>query len=134
MTISAETERNLRLCVTVGVAVATAFSVWVLLNHVVGGSRAVERSGATVPAVIMAYYATGLFGGAVVGLLLPLARKPGGTIAVGAIAGSIAFISVQMAMKGAIWTWDRGTIVQTALLGIVFGSICAPLIARNVRR
>ena len=134
MMISAVTKRHVGLGIKVGVVLATVFSAWVLYNHSVAGSRAIESSGATVSGLLLAYYSAGVVGGALVGMLVPLARRPGGTILVGCVTAVIVLFAVQTARKGPFWNWDRRTVLQTTLLGVAFGAICGPWIAHDLRR
>ena len=134
MTTSASTRRHVTLGIRVGVLLATIFSAWVLYGHSVAGSRAIERSGATVAGLLFAYYSAGVIGGALVGALSPLARRPGGTILIGCVTAVVVLIVMQTARKGPIWTWDRRTLLQTTLLGVAFGAICGPWIAHDLRR
>ena len=134
MTTSAATKRHVSLGIQVGVLLATIFSAWVLYNHSVAGSRAIERSGATVAGLVLAYYSAGVIGGALVGALIPLARRPGGTILIGCVTAVIVVFALQTARKGSFWNWDRRTILQTTLLGVAFGAVCGAWIAHDLRR
>jgi hypothetical protein len=127
-------ERQIRFYVLAGVVMATFFTAWITILYLVGGRRVFEELNTSFLAALISYFAAGIIGGALVGLLQPLARTLVGTMIVGAIASLVVCLSAQTTLKGAIWTSNRPTLITTILIAIVVGFVLGPLAAREVRR
>jgi hypothetical protein len=82
---------NVRTGLAYGLGLATVLSCIVLVLVAVRGPQALRSYGIGLPLMLLGYYVSGVLGGAVVGLLLPLARWPLGAALVGVIAGSIVY-------------------------------------------
>lgn len=126
--------RDVRFAVGTGFVMATLFSLWVVVMYLAGGPRAFSAIGTTVYAVVLCYYVAGIVGGALVGLLLPLTGTLGGRMLVGIVASLVLGISAQTTLKGAIWHWDRTTLVATTALAVFMGMVLGPLGARELRK
>jgi hypothetical protein len=125
-------KRNVQTGVTIGLFGATLLAAWALLAYSMG-SQTLPRSGASLSRILLAYYAAGILGGAIVGLLLGYTQNLVGKVVVGAVAGAIFYLSIQIALKGPIWQWDNRSLLQTTILGLVIGGISGPWIAYRLR-
>ncbi|MFL5607837.1 MAG: hypothetical protein ACJ8AD_15405 [Gemmatimonadaceae bacterium] len=124
----------MQFAVVTGGIMATMFSAWVAVVYLAGGPRVFSAMGTSLHAVVLCYYVAGIAGGALVGLLLPLAGTLGGRMLVGSVAALVVGISAQTTLSGAIWHWDRTTLVSTTVLAVLMGMILGPVGARELRR
>ena len=75
--------RNLRSGVILGVCIATGLSVWVTLIRLGGGTGPLEERGTPYARTIVLYYVGCVFGGVLLGALLPLRRWALGSVLLG---------------------------------------------------
>ena len=81
-----------------GLGAGLLYSVYVVVLVAVKGPQVLEVYDTTLPTVVGIYFAGGLLGGVIVGLLLPLGRCWFGAMLVGALAAQPVFAMVGMAM------------------------------------
>lgn len=117
---------DVTLSIAVGLAMATLYSVWVALGAILGGGRNLRAAEVSLGAIVGAYYAAGLIGGALVGTLLPVGRSLPGRLLLAFIAAFTACFCVSMAMNGPFWLWGgrewRGLFAVSGLLGAIGGA------------
>lgn len=128
-----EVTRDVKLCILVGLCIATIFSAWVSLLFVMSGDAPFAKYGTSVAVVIFTYYGAALLIGALVGVLLPFARAGrAGAALTGIVAGMGFYASIQFALNG-FSSWGPGdtfvVLVGGTLLGVPVG-----LAYRNIFR
>lgn len=102
-----------------GLVLATGLSLWVTAVRIIAGPSAFEEMNTTYLAVVLTYYAGGIGGGGVFGLLLPLARTLWGTVLLGYLAALPTVVGIRIATDGfSPWTMpDTVALVFTPLIG-----------------
>ncbi len=119
------------ISVLVGLITATVVSVIAALSAVLGGGGLIARMGYTLPGLIAMYLVAGIALGAVVGVLLPLARKSSwGAIVVGAIAGAPLYAAFALPSES-VETW-LGYLPWYVAFGSVGGAIAGPWIRKSM--
>jgi hypothetical protein len=101
-----------------GLAMATCFSAWVLLLVLLRGSPWFDKYQMSAWQIVAAYYAAGLLGGLVFGVLWPLSRTSWGAVVLGSLIGVIAYAAVGMIMHGAL-SWQ--SVHDGMVLGVPIG-------------
>ena len=102
-----------------GIGYAVFFSLIVLVIYLFRGTRAFDGYGATLGAVLLGYFAGGLVGGTVLGLLRPLNRWKWGAAFVGFVVALPVYASAGVVVSGWYTQWvveDVLTMVLCALL------------------
>ena len=90
----------MKLCVLVGLGLATLFSAWVSLLFLLRGGAPFRKYGTSIGVVILTYYGAALLVGAVVGVLLPYARAGRtGAALTGIVAGVGFYGSIVFALN-----------------------------------
>ncbi|MDB4916987.1 MAG: hypothetical protein JWM95_4631 [Gemmatimonadetes bacterium] len=112
---------DVRLCVIVAVIIATLYAAFVVGLFLFEGPGVFDKNGTSVGAVVVMYYAAGLLGGVVVGILLPLTRSLLGIIAVGVLVALIVFFCVAIGLEGPFWRWGPSVWRQLMVFGVIFG-------------
>lgn len=119
--------KNVVVCVLLGMAVATLFSLYVLVVYTVKGSEPFERAGASVALVVASYYLCAMIAGALVGVLLPLARNPLAAAVVGFLAAVPALAGVGLfAYPPAQW------VAEVPSMSLEIGAILGPAVGLGV--
>jgi MFS family permease len=75
--------RNVVLGIGLGLAIATAFTLWVSFLRLTAGTEPFERTGTSYSVTILVYYVGFAVGGLMVGLLAPLRKWPLGSALLG---------------------------------------------------
>ena len=76
-TTPARVIRDVKRGAIMGAGTAGVFSLWAVLVYAVRGTEPFTRHGVSLTTVLLTYIGVGLSAGTVVGLLNPLAQKPG---------------------------------------------------------
>jgi hypothetical protein len=110
---------------TVGLVVATVFSIWVTIVFFVSRGQAFERLGTTYGTIVGLYYAGGLAAGILIGLASPLGRfLPGaallGVVGVFPLYSAAAFLISQPAGLLSSHTLSTGATISI-LVGLPLG-------------
>ena len=104
-----------------GLLIATAFSAWVMLLFMLRGDAPFAKHGTSIAAVLGMYYTAAVIVGALVGVLLPLARAGRtGAALTGIVAGMALYGSVQFAFNG-FSSWGPGDTFVVLFAGPLFG-------------
>jgi hypothetical protein len=108
-----------------GAAMATLYMLYVLVLFVFRGNAPFEAIGASVGALILAYYAGGLLAGAAAGLLWPLTRYRTGAIVVAIPCTWVVVVGISMTTDGPFWYWSAwywfATIGGAVIMGVTLG-------------
>jgi hypothetical protein len=97
--------KNLRWGVLSGIAFATLTSLWVGGLAILRGSVRFETYGLTIWQIMAVYFAGGVAGGAVVGLLRPVTKYRLGAALVGLVAAVPLAFAVEIALQGSPSHW-----------------------------
>lgn len=118
--------------VMVGGALAGAFSIWVLVMRLLQGTDPRPLPGGSIFVVVLAYFAAGIIGGVLVGLLRPLAHHMVGAAAVGALVGALIYAAFGLVAV----TADRWSVVlpRGAGVGAIIGAFCGVMFKRAADR
>jgi hypothetical protein len=84
-------KRNALDGVGIGLTVGAAFSVWVTVLRLAGGTQAFEKLGTTYPTVMASYGVGGLLVGLCYGLLTPLRRWTLGVMVTAFLCAAVAY-------------------------------------------
>jgi hypothetical protein len=116
--------KNVARGIGFGVAFATLLTLWVTFLRSVGGPGAFERNQTTYEDVVRVYYAAGLLGGAIVGVLWPFRRSIIGAAIVGVLAIFPMYFgfSMQQAPRAEWFTADS-LVANAFISSIVGGSV-----------
>jgi hypothetical protein len=117
--------RNLRTGVTGGMYFALAYSAFVILMYLVNGSRAFDKHGTTLGKIIAAYVISGIGGGLIVGLMLPLAKNKLGRTFLGIVVGVFVFFWITMTYAGPPTRWGDAEWFSCITSGVILGAICS---------
>src|SRR5947209_6926826 len=109
--------------VAIGLVFACLYSGYVGILYLLRGSEPFSRLGTTVLVVIASYFAGGISGGAVVGILQPLGRSLLGAIFVGIVAACFVFLGIGVAADGPPSHWDDVAWISWSGCALVFGVI-----------
>ena len=113
---------------------ATLYSLWVVGVRIVSGPAPFQEVGASLPAVIGAYYFGGLIGGLLFDGLRPLSRFYLGAVAIGVLVASLVFMGITMASEGVPTTWTAQDWQDCLVLGTIFGVILSSVIWFHSKR
>lgn len=117
--------RNIRWGVGWGLWLAGFFTIFAIIIFLTRGSRPFSNTGATLTSTILVYAFGGVAGGAIVGLLRPIARHAVGAMLVGLAAAFPVLFGVWLATEGMPSTWDHLTWLSlkviTGIAGPFFG-------------
>lgn len=106
-----------------GLAFAACYCAYVSLLYLVAGSAPFDSYGVTLPTVILVYIVGGVLGGAVVGLLLPLARYKVGATLVGILAAIPVVGGAMLSMSG-LPPWEPADNFAFVFTTVGLGSVC----------
>jgi len=106
-----------------GLAFATCYSGYVLLLWIARGRVVFDRVGMNVWEVILAYYGSGLVGGAIVGALLPLGRSRPGAALLGFLVAFPVLYTLGMFLEPAA-AWGSELLLAAALSASFVGPLC----------
>lgn len=112
---------NLRRCVAVGVACALIYSAWVLVIYFMRGSAPFDRVGASLGVVVGFYLAMGMLGGAVVGVMWPLARWRAGAFGISLLVAFMVTMGALIVLEGSPAEWDPRIWIVVPIMGGAFG-------------
>ena len=108
--------------IALGLFVATGLSAWVTFLRLTVGTAPFQRLETTYTATVALYYAGGLVGGALVGLLLPLRRSLWGAALLGMVGVFPLYFGVawtRATAANAAFTLDN--VAESALLAFLVG-------------
>ena len=107
--------------VGLGLVVATGFTVWITFLRLTAGPAPFERLDTTYAATAALYYAGGLVGGAIVGLLWPLRRSPWGSALLGMLGVFPLYFGVALASSQRSQAFTLENVGQSAVLAFLVG-------------
>ncbi|HEY9514328.1 MAG TPA: hypothetical protein VIQ74_01520 [Gemmatimonadaceae bacterium] len=113
--------RNIKRCVAMGVGLAVLYSLWVLFVYAMSGPAPFEDIGLSLAAVVSFYFAMGILGGTIVGLLWPLARWRVGAFAISITVALMMALSVLVMLDGNPVDWDPRNWILVPVLTLGFG-------------
>jgi hypothetical protein len=113
---------NLRTSVLVGFIMATCYAIYAVVVYAVRGPAPFAAHGVSLQIVLLTYYAAGILGGLVVGVMLPVARNSVGALLVGVVIGLIVFFCIEVASSGPVWKWTSDAWEDVLVLGALLGA------------
>lgn len=116
-----ELKRDWRWGARTGLIFGTLYSLYALLLYAIRGDRPFAENGTTLARAIAAYYAGGLVGGVVLGVLRPIAITLGGAIVIGVVAFLAIMAGAGMAAFGPPWRWGVAEVVTLLITASIFG-------------
>lgn len=117
----------------VGLIMATLLSIFVVLSGLWRTRSTTEAFGLSLRSIVLTYYAAGILGGALVGLVLRLGDN-WRTRTVACILGSFAFYGcVAVAMEGSVLRWDRGQWQMVIAISVLAGAAFAFMTRNDFR-
>lgn len=120
---------RLAVSIALGVLFAGVLALWVTAVRIFGGRSAFEELGASYPVVVLTYLGSGVVGGIIVGLLLPITRWRVGVAFVGFLVGVATFSAVGLSITG-FEGWSSDDVLIAILGGLALG----PVLAFQIRR
>jgi hypothetical protein len=111
--------------IVVGVIMATLYSAFVVVVYAVNGSRPFVEHGVTLPGVIAAYYAGGVFAGALLGTLWPRVRSRLEAMLVGILGAFVVVMAAGVAMYGYPSSWNDASWISILFTALAFGILGA---------
>lgn len=115
--------RRFHLALASGVLIATLLSLFVLVSSLWRSAPTSETYGVSVRAIVLTYYAAGIIGGSLIGLVLCFGNNWGTRISGSLIAAFTLFFCIAVARDGLV-NWDGGrwlrVLVPTLVFGVVF--------------
>lgn len=111
-----------RVGVEYGVLGAVAYSLFVVVAYVVTGGSNLEDQGLTLPGVLSAYFAGGIGGGLIYGVLGPLAKWRMGAAVVGFFVSIPIWVGAAIILP-ALHLGDAVTWVTILLAAVLVGGI-----------
>ena len=115
---------DVRWGVAAGACFAALYSGMAVVLYVLAGPAQFGDKGLTLRATVAAYAAGGLAGGALVGLLRPLARWRAGAMLVGVAAAVPLTLALTLAMRGHPAGWSEDVWGGGALAAVALGLGC----------
>ena len=97
---------------------AAYYSVFALVIYSLQGAAAYDAYGLTLGKILLLYWAGGLVGGFMVGLLMPITRSRIGAALVGAVAAFPVFAGISLSIYGSEMEWGVVIICAVVLGGI----------------
>jgi hypothetical protein len=102
-----------------GLALACVYSAYVIVVASMQRSIWLDGYGATVYELLLIYFAGGVIGGAVIGVLRPLNSNAAGGALIGALASVPFWVGTLIPVAGMPTRWDKGDwIVLFILVGL----------------
>lgn len=114
-----------------GIAMAIFFSLIALLIYGIAAVRGLEEHELPLYVLIASYFAGGIAGGVIVGLLRPLGKWWWGGAVMGIFALFPAVVSVLISLEGWVTRWDRTHFVFAIMYSVVVGSIVGVMLWRK---
>lgn len=113
------------LSLAVGLTMATMASAFVVLSSLWRTRSTTEAFGLSLRSIVLAYYAAGILGGILVGLVLRLGDN-WRTRTAASILGSFAVYGcVAVAMDGSMLSWDQGQWQMLIFISVLSGAVFA---------
>jgi len=107
-----------------GLAFGFVYALYPVVAFLFGGDARFEEHGLSAIGLSALYLVTGVIGGAIVGILRPLARDRAGAALVGAITMIVVCAGFGVALFGMPWTWDSGDTMSVLTAGVLLGVLC----------
>jgi hypothetical protein len=112
---------NLLTGIGLGLFVATGFTAWITFLRLSVGTGPFDRLDTTYSATVALYYAGGLVGGFLVGLLLPLKRTPWGAALLGMIGVFPLYFGVELTQTNVRAAFTLDNVATSAFLSFLVG-------------
>ena len=106
-----------------GVAFSALYGVLVVAQYFASQGQVLERKGLHLLVVLAAYAASGVLGGAVLGILRPLGRSKGGSMLLGFIVMLPVGVMLQTAIRGLPPAWSGVDVASVILMASTMGPI-----------
>ena len=113
--------KNVLKGVGLGLFIATGFTAWITFLRQTAGTAPFDRLHTTYSATVALYYGSGLIGGVIVGLLLPLFRWPLGAALVGMMGVFPAYFGVALTTTDASHAFTRDNVADSAVCAFLVG-------------
>ena len=94
-----------------------------LLGSIVNRHQGGGQHDVTLGGVVLAYFAGGIGGGFIVGLLRPLFRWRAGSIAAGILAATLFYGAIGVVVSGPISHWTSEEWIIAIILGVCLGTM-----------
>lgn len=117
----------------VGLTMATMASAFVVLSSLWRTRSTTEAFGLSLHSIVLAYYAAGILGGALVGLVLRLGDNWRTRTAASILGSFAAYGCVAVAMKGSVLSWDRGQWQMLIAISVLSGATFAFMTRNDFR-
>ena len=113
--------RRFRLSLATGITIATMMSLLVLISSLWRETPTSESYGVSMGSMVITYYAAGIIGGGLVGVVLRFGDNWATRLSAGLIAAFALFFCIAIATDGWISSWTGGDWVRVLVLTVVFG-------------
>jgi hypothetical protein len=107
---------------------ATLYSLYVLVVYAFHGNEPLASNGVSLLGIIGAYYAGGITGGIVVGLLLPLAQWRAGATVIGIAAAFFVFLGIGVAVDGVHNLAKPSSYLDALVIATLVGGVAANMV------
>jgi len=104
-----------------GFVVAAGFTIWVTFLRLTVGTRPFEHLDTTYSATVALYWAGGLVGGLLVGMLLPLRRWPWGAALLGMVGVFPLYFGVELTNSTVASAFTLDNLATSAFLAFLVG-------------
>lgn len=113
--------RNLKRCIAVGIACALLYAAWVLLVYFMRSSAPFESVGASPGVVVAFYLVMGVLGGAIVGVMWPLARQRVAAFGISLLVAFMVTMGALIVLEGTPAEWDPRIWIVVPVMTLAFG-------------
>lgn len=118
---SSHASANVAFGLTVGILMASGYSVIAILVYLVGGAEAFERNEVTFASVIAAYWVGAMGSGVLLGVLRPSMGSRTSAMVAGPFIAAPAVASLGVTISGMPWHWQTETIATFVIVCLIFG-------------
>ncbi|MDB4907103.1 MAG: hypothetical protein JWO05_1887 [Gemmatimonadetes bacterium] len=125
-------EKNVSVAILGGALLATVYSAYAVFVFATGMTASSEL-GVSLGQILFCYYAAGLLGGTVIGLLQPLGASLLGTIFLGCVGVACFYGSFAVLDHGPFWMWPHSVWKSVALITGILGPWAGILTRRAYR-
>jgi hypothetical protein len=99
--------------------------MYAIVLYALRGQAPFEAIGTSLGQVIASYFAGGILGGAMVGVLWPLARHREGAIVIGIVTAFVVVAAARFASVGSFARWSSDIWVGTIIAAVLLGGLAA---------
>ena len=121
--VASDVKRNMRWGAGAGFLLGCVYSVIALVIHATKGREPFEANDASLASVLFVYLGGGVVGGAIIGLLRPLAKWRFGAVIMGIAAMLPISLGVNLAVSPGISEWTIHNVNKTLLVAIILGGL-----------